>query len=253
MKKSSPKATPKPQQKAAAKAPAPAATNTRAAVNEQQTAAFLREVDEAMRLERWQTIWHKGKWPMAGGVLALIAAAAAWQGWQSWQAYQDRSTATRWAELAEIKDPATLAAALPTFVAQSHGGYQAIALLAQAAQAETPAQKILAYRAIQSNPNQPEWLRAMAQLNAAIILLGTEPLAAKGELEVLAQTEFGKAPLPTAPMALELLAIDALQRQDLPSARAYTQRLLQLPEQGGQLTPTLHQRALERLGALGGA
>jgi len=227
-----------------------ARSSTQAAQAEHTTAAFLREVDEAMRVERWQTLWKKSKLPLFAGVGSLIAASAAWQAYQSWQTYQDRSTATRWAELAELPSEADLAGALPAFVAESAYGYKALGLMAQAASARDDTAKISAYRALQADTTLPEWLRAFGQLNAALVMLNTDNEGARAELALLAKTEIGTPPLPTAPIAMELLALDAMQRGDKAAARGYTDRLLQLPEQGGLITPALRDRALERLGAL---
>jgi hypothetical protein len=243
---------PRPQPKAALKSAKIPATTPKATVPAQadQAAAFFREVDEAMRVEKLQNFWQRWRWALVSGVLGAITAAAAWQGYGAWQAHRNQTTATRWDELSRLTTTAELAKELPTFVANNQAGYQALGQLAQAAAAPTAAAKLAAYQALANAPAQPAWLRAFGQLNAALVLLEINPAEAQAQLELLAQTEVGTPPLPTVPLALELLALQAMQKGDKATAKAYTTRLLELPQQGGSLTPALRSRALQRLGAL---
>ncbi len=219
-------------------------------VSPDQTAAFLREVDEAMRVEKVQTLWRQWRWPLFGAVGAAMLAVAGWQAYGAWQAHADRTTAAHWDDLLRETELSTLNQALPAFVAESRYGYRALGLLAQASAATTPAEKLTAYRTLADDTQQPDWLRALGQLNAAMVLLTTNPAEGQAQLELLAQTEIGTPPLPTVALALELLALQAMQKNDRVTALAYTQRLLGLPEQGGALTPAMRTRALQRLGAL---
>jgi hypothetical protein len=215
-----------------------------------QAAAFFREVDEAMRVEKMQTLWRQWRWPLAGVVLAAMVGAAAWQGYGAWQAHADKTTAARWDELMRLQNATDLAKALPEFLQSSRYGYHALGQLAQAAAAPMPAGQLAAYQALAADTAQPDWLRAFGQLNAAVVLLGTNPAETQAQLELLAKTELGTPPLPTVPLALELLALHALNKGDKATAKAYTQKLLELPQQGGTLTPALRSRALQRLGGL---
>ena len=243
--------------------PAPAAAKpvarevVQSQANADSTAAFLREVDEAMRVEAWQKRWQQWRLPLFAGVALLITGAAAWQGWQAWQQHTSRSVAAKWDEIRRTEDKAELTKQLKAFTdeASSVAGYRAMAQLALAAASSSPLEKLTAYRALADDTAQPDWLRGIGALNAAVILLETSPADGKAQLELLAQVQAGTPPLPTVALALELLALDAM-RNNLPNiAKAYTQRLLQLqdPTQGGYLTPAMRQRALQRLGALGGA
>ncbi len=236
--------------KAAAKPVAVVAPTAAVQATQDQTAAFLREVDEAMRVEKIQNLWQQWRWVLLGGVVAVITGLAVYQGYSAWLAHTDRTTAAQWDDLSRLQDEAELAKALPEFAANSRYGYHALALLAQAAAANTPAAKLAAYRALADDAAQPAWLQAIANLNAAVVLLETNPAEGQAQLELLAKTDIGTAPLPTVPLALELLALHAMHKGDTATARAYTQRLLDLPQQGGILTPTLRTRALQRLGGL---
>ncbi len=237
----------KAKEKATVVAPTPAPL---APAQADQAAAFFREVDEAMRVEKLQTFWHQWRWPLVGAVLAAIVGAAAWQGYGAWQAHADKTTAAHWDELMRLPDQADLTKALPEFLQSSRYGYHALGQLAQAAAAPTPAAQLAAYQSLAADANQPDWLRAFGQLNAAIIQLGSNPAAAQAQLELLAKTDLGIPPLPTVPLALELLALNALNKGDNATAKAYTEKLLELPQQGGTLTPALRTRALQRLGGL---
>jgi hypothetical protein len=236
--------------KATAKAAAAATALPQEQLKADQTAAFFREVDEAMRVEKIQNLWQQWRWPLFGAVGAVILGLAAWQGTTAWQAHQDRTTAAQWDELLRLQDETKLAEALPKFATESRYGYHALAQMAQAAAAKTAPEKLAAFRALADNTSQPAWLRALGQLNAALVLLETNPAEGQAQLELLTQTEIGTTPLPTVPLALEVLALNAMAKNDFSTAKAYTQKLLDLPQQGGVLTPALRTRALQRMGTL---
>jgi hypothetical protein len=210
------------------------------------TAAFMREVDEALQVERLLALWHRSKWLLLSGVLALVLGVAGWQAWQAWQRHTQRTQAAQWYAFTQTPK-ATQHEALLKMLPNTAGGVRALALMQLAQQATTPAEKAKAYLQI-TTPEFPLWLAQLARLNAAMALVGTDVTAAKTHLEVLAQRD-PLAPIasPAYAPAVELLALIAMQQNDLPTARAYTQKLL--AEQ--QLPDDLRQRAVQRLGYLG--
>lgn len=221
--------------------PAAAASHT---YQHDGAAAFLREVDEALQQERLYRFWHTYKWALVGGVLAVLLAVAAWQGWGAWRQHQARTQAANWYALSAISADATRKETLAKFLTNSSGGYRALAAFTQAGMVEVPAEKAKSYALVYNDASQPQWLRDVARLNAAIVLLGADDAAAKSQLELLAQNN-GEAPGPAYAPALELLALQAQRRGDVMAARGYTQKLLEQT----QVTPDMRQRALQRMGA----
>jgi hypothetical protein len=210
------------------------------------SAAFLREVDEALKADRLLNLWYRFRWILLGAAASLIVAVAAWQAYGAWRMHQARSEASRWYDLAQLESEADLKKEIPLFIEHSHGGYQALARLAQAGLASSPEEKISIYMTIADDTQLPDWLRGMGRLNAALLLLNTDQPLAKAQLELLAQTDPTKPALPTYAPALDILAMMAMEAKDYPTAKAYTQKLLEQP----QLTPAMRQRALQRMGSL---
>lgn len=234
---------PKPQ--AAPLAPKPAAP-TAEAVRGDATAAFLREVDEALHAERLLTIWHTSRWWLLAGALATLLAVAGWQAYGAWERHQARSVASAWYELAQTEQAEELAKQLPDFVASSQGGYRVLARMAQAGLAPADEDKTKMYMSIADDATLPLWLRNIGRLNAALVMLSANPAQAKAQLELLAQTDPTAQALPTYAPALELLGLMALQANDTATARAYTSKLLEQP----LITPGQRQRALQRMGGM---
>ena len=96
---------------------------------------------------------------------------------------------------------------------------------------------------------EPQWLRDIARLNAALALMDQDAPAAKAQLELLAQSNYDDMHGPAYAPALELLALLSQQAGDVAAAKGYTLKLLQVPG----LPADLRQRAMQRVGVLGGA
>lgn len=212
------------------------------------TAAFLREVDEAMHQERLLEIWHKTKWFIVAAGVAIVLTVAGREAWQVWKTHQARTMANQWYAYSQLKTDAERAQELPQLLQTSDEGVHALAVFAQAGMQHTGAEKAKAYGQLVYDNSAPQWLRDIARLNGAIALMNDNPKEAKAQLEVLAQTKVDQLPSPAYAPALELLSLMAQQDGDAASAKGYTQKILQLPG----LPSDMRQRALQRMGALGG-
>lgn len=215
-------------------------------VSDDPAAAFLREVDEALKHERMLALWHRYKLVLFASILALLLGVAAWQGWQKWQNYQARTMADQWYAFSKLETPEAQRKALPALLASMKGGFRALAAFKQADLTDAPAEKAKSYALVYNDSSQPQWLQDLARLDAAIVLLGTDTVAAKTHLEALSQRNPNAVPSPAYAPALELLALLAQTQKDDLAARGYTQKLLE--EQG--LPDDMRQRALQRMGAL---
>ncbi len=212
------------------------------------TTAFLREVDEAMQQERLLAVWHNTKWFILAAVVMLVLAVAGQQAWNAWEKHQSRTMAAQWYAFSTSKDTAGKQAELTELLQTTDNGTRALAIYQLAAMQHTPEEKAKAYNQLVNDTSAPQWLRDISRLNAAIALIGSNPAAAKAQLEILAQTNMENIPSPAYTPALELLALLAQQANDVASAKGYTLKLLQQPG----LPSDMRQRALQRLGALGG-
>ncbi|HEX2858684.1 MAG TPA: tetratricopeptide repeat protein [Alphaproteobacteria bacterium] len=191
---------------------------------------LIREFDEAMKQERLLEVWHKFRWYIIGLVTFIVLAVAGWQGWQAWQLHQARSMAERyyaWTKLPEKEQQAKL----PELLQRSTQGYRALIVFKQA-QEQGKTDAVAAdrtYALVYGDRGQPQWLREMARLNAAIILLGRNDTLAQEHLSVLAQQPEEAKAGPAYPAALELLAMLAIRQGDTTTANGYLNRMVALP------------------------
>lgn len=213
------------------------------------TTAFLREVDEALHQERLLAVWHRSKWFILAAVVALVLAVAGREAWDAWSLHKARTHAAQWFAFTELKTDAEREKMLPEILDETRGGTRALALYAKANMQHEANAKAEAYLELANDASEPQWLRDVARLNAALALMGSDAAAAKAQLEMLAQTNYEEIASPAYGPALELLALLSQQAGDVTAARGYTLKLLQVPN----LPADMRQRALQRAGVLGGA
>lgn len=211
--------------------------------------AFLREVDEAMHQERLLAIWHRSKWFILAAVIGLVLAVAGREAWQAWSLHKDRTHAAQWFAYTELKTDAEREKALPELLDDTHGGTRALALYAKANMQHEARARADVFLELAGDTGEPQWLRDIARLNAALALMDQDAASAKAQLELLAQTTYEDVPGPAYAPALELLALLSQQAGDVAAAKGYTLKLLQVPG----LPADLRQRAMQRVGVLGGA
>jgi hypothetical protein len=100
---------------------------------------FIREVDEAVRQDRWLWLWkHYGTYAI-GAAVAIVLGTGAGVAWRSWQASERQDEARRYAAADALlnQDRASeAAAAFKALAADADSGYRVVARL-RAAQAQT--------------------------------------------------------------------------------------------------------------------
>lgn len=211
---------------------------------------FIREVDDALQQEKLLYVWHTYRWPLLLGLALLVVATAGWQGWKAYRHHQTLSLAEQYYTWSQLESEEARAKALPGLLTESRAGYRALAVFAQAHEAARTDPKAAdrAYGQVYNDSTQPQWLREVARLNAALVLLGREDTLAQEHLSILAQAPENNpaAGGPAYPIALELLGLMAQHKGDVATARGYNQRLLALPN----LPADLRQRAQARMGLL---
>ncbi len=99
---------------------------------------FIREVDEAVRQDRWLAVWQQYSTYIIGAALAVIVGTAAGVGWQTYEANQRNANARAFAEATDFLSedrPADAAAALRALADRVGGGVAVVAKF-RAAEAE---------------------------------------------------------------------------------------------------------------------
>ncbi len=215
-----------------------------------QSDEFIREVDEAVRQDRWLTLWkHYGNY-FVGAAAVVVIVVAAGVGWQAWQERQRQEVATRYRAASELlqQDRAAEAAAAFSALAQdTDGGYGVLARL-QAAHAlglaGDSAGKLGMLEQLAGDDAAAKIYRELGELLAAQQSFGeAAPDNLESQLAALTAEDD-----PWRYSALELSALAALRAGDTARARETLASLVEDP----RTPPGLGRRAAELLAALGG-
>jgi hypothetical protein len=210
---------------------------------------FIREVDEAVRQERWLKLWKQYGTFVIGASLAIVVGTAAGVAWREYRASARLDEATQYAQAVELLRQDRPAEAADIFAALAENADSGYAVLARLRVAEA--------RAEAGNPEAKlETLTRLAESNAAPVyrdlgrLLAAQQQLGRGEPGALTQDLDGLAG-PEEPWrysALELQALSQMQAGEMLEARRTLTALVSEPG-----TPAnLARRASELLEALGG-
>ena len=211
---------------------------------------FIREVDEAVRQDRWTTIWKHYSAYIVGTALAVVVGTSAGIGWQTYQKNQRdahaRALAAATTLLADDK-PADAASAFRALAHDAGGGVGIIARL-RAAEADkaagNPSAKLDDLNELATNGDVPPLYKRLARL---LTLQETFNQADAASLI----KELDEAATPDNPWRaslLELKAMAEMKAGNTNEARATLKALLDASETPGNLA----RRATELLDALGG-
>ncbi|MGI9498691.1 MAG: tetratricopeptide repeat protein [Geminicoccaceae bacterium] len=211
---------------------------------------FIREVDEAVRQDRWLAVWKQYNAYIIGAALAVVIGTGAGVGWQ---AYQDNQRSANARELADATalfaedKPAEAAAAFNALAARAGGGVAVVARL-QAAEAEKQAGDGEAKLALLDSLAGDSDVAPLYQRLAA--LLATQESFNDSDTDALIG-ELERAATPDNPWRaslIELKAIAEMKAGRTDEARATLGTLLDV-----EAAPaSLRRRANELLSALGG-
>lgn len=215
-------------------------------------ADIFREVDEEVRRDRILRLGRRyGLFIAAVLLLALLIAL----GVVLWRQHDREDRMAQAAAFLDAltehrRDPAAAAADLADLAAGAEGGYRSLALLQLAAiKAESDAHgdAIAAYDALAADADADPALRAIARLEAAMLLadLGQAQAARERLTPLLAEGE--AAASPWRPLALEIEAVLLLAGGDTEGARTRLRELSLL----AAAPAGVRSRAAELLAALG--
>jgi hypothetical protein len=212
---------------------------------------FIREVDEAVRQDRWLKLWKQYGTFVIGAAVAVVIGTGGGVAWRAWQDSQRQAEAERYVEATELlrQDRAAEAAVAFEALAQdASDGYAVLARL-QAAQALGMAGDDDGKRAVLEQLAGDD---AAAPLYRSLgeLLAAQEQFADATPDNITQQLEqLTAADSPWRYSALELSALAQLRAGETEAARDTLTSLVDDP----RTPPNLGRRAAELLSALGPA
>jgi hypothetical protein len=219
----------------------------RGAVNSDE---FIREVDEAVRQDRWLQLGKEYGVYLIAGALAIVLGTGAGVGWRTYQHNQRLEEARRYAaaeQLLRDNHPAEAGAAFQALAKDADRGYGIVARL-RAAEAEAKAgDKEATQQTLNSLAEDAQAAPAFRQLGDLLEVQRDVDAADPAELSRRLASLTGPAG-PWRHSALELEALTQLRAGQTDAARRTLQDLLDDPG----TPPDLGRRAGELLASLGG-
>ena len=211
---------------------------------------FIREVDEAVRQDRWLELWKQYNVYIVGVALAVVIGSAGSVGWQSYQQSQRAANAKALADATTLlaQDKPAEAAAAFVALAESAGGGVAVVARLRAAEAEKQAgngeAKLALLDGLAGDGDVAPLYQRLANL------LAQQESFNDSDAEAMI-TELDRAAAPDNPWRaslMELKAIAQMKAGRTEEARATLETLLE----GEGMPANLQRRANELLSALGG-
>jgi hypothetical protein len=211
---------------------------------------FVREVDEAVRQDRWMKLWKEYGAYAVGAALAIVLGTAAGVFWRNWQESARMAEASRFAEAQDLLRQDDAVQAADAFAALAQDADEEVAVLARLRAAEAQGEagdaagKAATLERLADDPSATPSNRQLAELLALqqdVASLDLE--AARSRIEPLTREAD-----PWRYSALELRALAEIEAGELNAARATLQSLLGNP----QTPPNLSRRAAELMAWIGG-
>lgn len=196
--------------------------------------SFFREVDEAVRHERYKALWDKFGLYAIALVALLIVGVASYNAWTYWQERQAQEAGTEFVQALALEtgsDTAKATEAFEELAQDGPHGYRALSrfqLAAGQAKAGETDKAVAAYDGLATDGGVDPILQGLATLQAATLRLDTAEYSEmerrlKGLIEQNTAWRFS---------ARELLGLSAYQHGDMPTAEQQFSALL-----GDQGTP----------------
>ena len=202
---------------------------------------FFREVDEAVRQDRYKQLWDQFGVYLLGAAALIVVGVAGYKGWSFWQEKQAQKAGAEFTQALSFEEGADAAKArdmLSALAESGPEGYRVLArfqLAAAAAKAGESAKAVAEYDALAKDPSVDPILQGRATLQAAAIRLEEADYAEmesrlKGLIDSSSAWRFS---------ARELLGLSAYRLKDMREAERQFSALV-----GDQGTPpNLRERA----------
>ena len=212
---------------------------------------FLREVEEAVRQERYKALWDKYGLFVLGLIVLGVAGVAGHTGWTYWQERQAQEAGSKFSQALMLEDGADQAKAQEMLSSLAETGPQGYRVLSrfQLAAAEAKAGKtdeaVKAYDALATDANVDKILQGLATLQGSALRLDSADYAEmerrlKGLIDSNSAWRFS---------ARELLGLSAYRLNDMREAERQFTALLGDPG----TPPNLRERAEMMLALIVGA
>jgi hypothetical protein len=181
---------------------------------------FFREVDEAVRQDRYNELWDKyGVYALAAAAL-IVAGVAGFKVWSYWQEQKAQAAGTEFSQAVTELDSGDVAKArdvLNSLAAKGPTGYQILSqfqLAAAEAQAGNIDKAVALYDALAADPATDTILKGLATIQAAMLKLDTADYAemdrrVKGLIDENSPWRYS---------ARELLGLSAYRQNNVPAA-----------------------------------
>jgi hypothetical protein len=138
---------------------------------------FFREVDEAVRQEKYKQLWDQYGIYALGAAVVLVVAVAGYKSWTFWQERQSGDAGTKFSQALSMEDGADAAKAreiLTDLAAKGPEGYRVLAsfqLAAAEAKAGNVDNAVADYDALSNDPGVDPILKGHATIQAAMLRL----------------------------------------------------------------------------------
>jgi len=181
---------------------------------------FFREVNEAVRQDRYNELWDKyGVYALAAAALS-VAGVAGFKVWSYWQEQKAQAAGTDFSQAVTELDSGDVAKArdvLNSLAAKGPTGYQILSrfqLAAAEAQAGSTDKALALYDALAADPETDTILKGLATIQAATLKLDTADYAemerrVKGLIDENSPWRYS---------ARELLGLSAYRQNNVPAA-----------------------------------
>jgi hypothetical protein len=189
--------------------------------------SFFREVDEAVRQDRYKALWDKYGVSVLVLAALLVAGVAGYKGWTYWQERQAQEAGTKFTEALALdaSDPAKAREAFAALAESGPEGYRVLSRF-QVAAAEAKAgeteKAVASYDALAADGRVDPILQGLATLQAASLRLDSADYAEmdrrlKGLVDANSAWRFS---------ARELLGLSAYRNGDMRAAESQFSALL---------------------------
>ena len=190
--------------------------------------SFFREVDEAVRQERYKALWDRYGIIVLIAAAALIVGVAAYKGWTYWTERQAKAAGTEYTQALTLEtgaDPDKAREAFETLAKDGPHGYQVLSrfqLASADAKAGDTDKAVAAYDALATDGRVDPILQDLATVQAATLRVDTADYAEmerrlKGLVNDQSRWRFS---------ARELLGLSAYQHNNLRAAEEQFSALL---------------------------